>query len=222
MTYYLFWIALFFAILDWVAVAKEWRKGEYVFKPAVILTLLLWVWQVSGFQGPMLWIGVGLLFSLLGDMFLVLPEDQFTAGLISFLLAHISYILGLNYTPPPVNIASLILAVFAILPSIQLYRRIAASLQDSGNERLKIPILVYTIAITIMMYSALLTLVRPEWQMTAALSVSLGALLFTLSDTYLGWNKFVAPLSYGRQRTIVTYQLGQMLIVLGALLQYSR
>ena len=34
----------------------------------------------------------GLVFSLAGDVFLMLPSDQFMAGLVSFLIAHLFYI----------------------------------------------------------------------------------------------------------------------------------
>ena len=220
MTFFLLWFALIVAVLDWIAVAKKRIRLEYVTKSAVMLILLLWVWQVSGFQGQMLWFGLGILFSLAGDIFLMLPRERFIAGLVSFLLAHISYIIGLNNLLPDINLASLVLAAFVILASVTVTRRIITGIAVKGEERLKIPSLVYSAAISLMLYSALLTLVNPGWSFVSALPVSVGALLFYLSDISLAWIKFVAPLSHARLRIMVTYHLGQILLVLGAAIHY--
>ena len=39
-----------------------------------------------------LWIVAGLIFSLAGDVFLMLPTDRFLAGMIGFFVAHLCYI----------------------------------------------------------------------------------------------------------------------------------
>jgi len=216
MSYTFIWIALIIAVVDWVAVAKGWRKVEYFAKPAVMVALLAWLWQNSGFSGQLIWFAIGLACSLAGDVFLMLPREQFVPGLVSFLLAHLAYLVGFNPSLPPLHAASLILLVLVALASSAVYRRIAAGLQASGQAALKLPVLVYTIVISLMLLSALITLVRPEWSALNALLVSAGALLFYASDTTLAWNKFVAPIRNGRLWVIVTYHLGQTLIVLGA------
>lgn len=46
---------------------------------------------------------LALLFSLLGDIFLMLPRERFLAGLGAFLLAHLAYgwgFLGSGQAPP--------------------------------------------------------------------------------------------------------------------------
>ena len=53
----------------------------------------------------------GLLFSITGDIFLMLPDVKFLPGLISFLFAHIAYILGFNSSIPDLSFAGLILAI---------------------------------------------------------------------------------------------------------------
>jgi len=121
----------------------------------------------------------------------MLPRERFIAGLVSFLLAHLMYIAGLNQTPPVINLPGAIVAVFVALTWLRIYRGIAASLQASGNTALKYPVLAYSLVISLMLLSALLTLTGETWQPPAALLVSSGALLFFLSDTLLAWNKFV-------------------------------
>jgi hypothetical protein len=63
-------------------------------------------------------------------------------------------------------------------------------------------------------------LIRPDWSTGPALLSSAGALLFFASDGLLAWNKFVEKLRYGKLLVIITYHLGQVLIVLGAALHY--
>ena len=220
MSFTFIWVALIIAVIDWIAVVKRWKRLEYIAKPGVMIALLVWVWGVNGFSGPMIWFALGLVFSLFGDIFLMLPREQFIAGLISFLLAHIAYLVGFLQTTPPLNIVSLILAVLVGIAATRIYRSIGAGLADSGNQALRPPMLIYTIVISLMLWSALLTLVGKEWLPVQALLAAGGALLFFLSDTFLAWNKFVSPIRHGKLLVIITYHLGQVMIILGAGLHY--
>jgi uncharacterized membrane protein YhhN len=66
-----------------------------------------------------------------------------------------------------------------------------------------------------------MTWTRSGWQVQAALAVSLGAVLFFISDSILAWDRFVNPLSNARLKNMVTYHLGQIGIILGAILYIS-
>ena len=151
----------------------------------------------------------------------MLPKDLFVAGLGAFLMAHICYLIGLNQDFPPANLASLAVAVLLIITYFLLSRPIVAGLRASRQEHMIWPILIYSMVINVMLFFALITLVRPEWKALPALFVSSGAFLFYFSDILLGWNKFVAPVRHGHLTNIVSYHLGQMLLVLGAALQLS-
>jgi uncharacterized membrane protein YhhN len=67
-------------------------------------------------------------------------------------------------------------------------------------------------------YSAVMTRYRAGWSTMAALSVSVGALLFFASDSILAWDRFLNPLPHARFRVMLTYHLGQIGIILGAML----
>ncbi len=220
MNYPILLLALLIALLDWIAVAKKWKWVEYIAKPGVMIVLLAWLWLVSGFQGALHWFALGLLFSLAGDIFLMLPREQFIPGLVSFLLAHTAYVIGLTRSSPVLNPIALVPALLVAAASVQMYRRIAAGVQASGHTKLKIPVLIYTIVISLMLFAALLTLLRVDWSLEAALLISAGALLFYISDGILAWNKFVHPLRYGKMAIITTYHIGQLLITLGAALHF--
>lgn len=216
MSYTLLSLSLFIAIIDWFAVVKGWKNIEYIAKPAVMLALLVWLGSVGGFHGPMTWFTLGLAASLAGDIFLMLPREQFIPGLVAFLLAHLSYLIGFNATLPPLNLASLAILLIVGVTTARLYGTLSSGLESSGQSKLKGPVLAYSIVISLMLVSALLTLVRPEWTEGSAWLASAGALLFFLSDSLLAWNKFVQPIRHGRLAVMVTYHLGQILITLAA------
>src|SRR5690606_6397490 len=83
------------AALTIVSKARESKRGEYVFKPLttvlILAIALLADNPISSTYRAL--IVAGLVASLAGDVFLMLP-DRFTPGLLSFLIAHIFYILA--------------------------------------------------------------------------------------------------------------------------------
>jgi uncharacterized membrane protein YhhN len=223
MNYIFLGAALPIAMLNWIAVAQGWRRVEWLAKPTVMLALLAFTIGNGGLQVGMMWFIFGLAFSLAGDVFLMLPHERFIAGLVSFLLAHICYIIGLNPIPPlkaPHLVAAALIILLVALPASQIYRRVAAGLQARGQDQLKLPVLAYTIVISVMLISALFTMLRGSWPAAQALLVSAGAALFFLSDAILAWNRFVAPLPRGRVWNMMSYHLGQMTIALGAALYF--
>ena len=97
------------AALDWVAVAKGWKKVEYIAKPVSMLILLGPLVLVASFGSvPLICFSLGIFFSLVGDVFLMLSYARFSdrwflPGLAAFLLAHVAYIIGLNIPMPDVS-----------------------------------------------------------------------------------------------------------------------
>jgi uncharacterized membrane protein YhhN len=222
MSYSLLLFSALIAALDWLAVWKYWRWLEFLAKPGVLMALLAWLLVAGGWQGPLLWFSLGLLFSLAGDVFLMLPQDRFVPGLAAFLLAHLAYVIGFNATLPPLNLAALVMALLVGITAVRVYPCLAEGLEAQGAVTLKAPVLAYTCVISLMLLSALLTLTRPdsEWRPLPSLLASAGALLFFISDLLLGWNKCVVPLTGVRLKVMVTYHLGQFGIILGAALNY--
>ena len=230
MTYYPLIIVLILAIVDWIAADRKIKPLEYLAKPATMLALLWWIWQNVGLGGPMLWFTIGAIFCLAGDVFLMIPRNMFIFGLLSFLFGHIFYILGLNNAPPIAHLSRLFLALVIQKPLaiitvvvlaiyvIWLYMKIAGGLKAKGLMMLRIPVLIYAIVISLMVYSAMLTWYDAGWSVAAALSASIGAVLFYCSDSMLAWDRFLSPISHARLKVMVTYHLGQVGIILGAIL----
>ena len=218
--YILLGSALLLAIGDWIAVAKGWRIANYILKPAVMVVTLAWLGSAGGFSGWMIWFSIGTLFLLVGDVLLMLPQDRFLTGLIAFLCAHLAYIVGFNPALPPLNLSSLVLTVLLIVTAIQVYRLIIRRMRAAGQDKLFLPVTVYSIVLGLMILSALLTLARPEWHPAPAILVSAGAILFMLADTLLALNRFGGLENNKQVISLAAYHLGTFLIVLGAWLHY--
>jgi uncharacterized membrane protein YhhN len=218
MSFVLIGFALVIAAINWLAVAKKWVKIKYITKPAVPLALIFWLILNGGFQGQLIFFVIGLIFSIAGDIFLMLPNEKFVAALVSFLFAHIAFILGFSSGIPNFSAPGLILLILVGLNAFEIYRRISNGLRSRGQESFITPVLIYAIVISLMLVSALLTMVGPnsEWNPFPSMMVSFGALFFVFSDTLLAWNKFVNPIKFGDIFVIVTYHLALITITLGA------
>lgn len=215
-------LAMTFAGLEVLAVRNNWHRFKWIAKPAVMICLFLWLFFATGLQGNMLWFGVGLVFSLLGDMLLLIPQDRmFIPGVIAFSLTHISYLIGLQEQLLDLTAWSLILLFFIFLNGIRLLRRIVSSLRAKGQNGLVTPVIVYGLVISLMLYAAMSTMFDPAWETAAAFYTSAGAFLFWLSDLLLAWNKFVSPLQNGPVFTTLMYSLGQIGLIAGMISQFS-
>jgi len=211
---------LLFAVMDWWAVARERRQVRYFAKPGALLALILTFSLLGGWGQATRWFGVGLVFSLIGDIILLLPQRYFPLGLLSFLIAHIAYIIGFNPVQPPVRLETIL--VTAVLGAVAAagFRQLARGLSRRPETTMLLPaVLVYTLAIGIMLLSAWLTLWRPFWPKPAAWLAAGGASLFFISDWTLANHRLIAPIKHGGLIIIVTYHLGQALLIAGVLLQ---
>lgn len=213
-------LALVFAALESLALWKSWDRLEYIVKPAVMICLFAWLYQSTGLQGLTLWFGVGILFSLAGDVLLMISLDRmFIFGLVAFLFAHIAYLLGFQNELMNITSWSVLLIVILSISAVRVMRRIVSAIRGKGQTRLVNPVIVYSTVITVMLYAAMTTLSNPSWKAGASLLVSVGAFLFYVSDLILAWNKFVTPIKNGRILNIAAYHLGQIGLIAGVINQ---
>ncbi len=215
--------ALIFAALEALALQKNLPRLEYIAKPAVMILLFFWLWISTGLSGALFWFGLGILFSLIGDILLMISLDRmFLASLVAFLCAHVMYVIGFNTPPPELSAWGFLLAIMIGIGGARLIRRIISPLAAQGQAGWRIPIIVYGAIISIMLLSALMKLTDLSWNATAALLVGLGAFLFYMSDIILAWMKFIAPIQNGRIYNILSYHLGQIALIAGVVNQFSR
>jgi uncharacterized membrane protein YhhN len=215
-------LALICASLEVIAVSKDLHRLEYFAKPAVIVCLFLWLYSRTALLGITFWFGLGILFSLAGDVLLISFERWFLLGLIAFLFAHIAYITGFMDEIVNITAWSLILAVFIAINVGRLLRRIVGEMRIKGENKLILPIILYGTVISVMLYAAMSTIFNPIWKTSASFFVSLGAFLFCASDAILAWNRFVSPIRNGRVWNIVLYYFGQMGLIAGVIAQFGK
>jgi uncharacterized membrane protein YhhN len=214
--------ALILAVLEAVALQKNWFRLEVIAKPGVMIVLFLWLFTSAGLNGALIWFGLGILLSLAGDVLLMISLDRFfLMGLIAFLMAHAAYIIGFNIPLPSLSLWGIVFAVMVSLGGARVIRRIVAALASKGQARMRTPIIVYSMVISIMLLSAMMKLMDMTWNANAALLVSVGAFLFYISDIILAWNKFVAPIQHGRIYNIAAYHLGQIMLIAGVIAQFG-
>lgn len=221
MTFALFGLTFAAILLDWIAVARRWPAVEYFAKPAVMVFLFAWLYAATQLRGAPLWFGIGIVFSLIGDSLLLFPDRLFLPGLAAFLLAQTAYIIGFSAGMAAPNFWTVTLAAIIAFSAVRILRKLMASLKAGGHNQLILPVQVYGLIISLMLFTAMLTLTRPDWKPVAAALASLGALLFYISDIILAWNRFVAPIRNGRLLNMAAYHIGQAALIVGVAMQFA-
>lgn len=188
-------------------------------KPA-LLPLLLVYYVVSAREagGSMSMLVVAALgLSWLGDV-LLMGEGQsfFIFGLVSFLLAHVTYILAYRQHQQADDskalrgIQKIRYGFPLVFAGVGLVMILYPRLSD-----LRIPVMVYAGVITVMTLTGLFRFGRTNASSFA--QVFAGAILFMMSDSLLAVNKFLEPLAYSGLWIMLTYLAAQWFIVRGLL-----
>jgi len=207
--------ALLSATCNWLSIYRGWRVGEYISKPftmALLIgcALLLPVTVANQWLAKLF--TIGLVFSLIGDVFLMRPNNKlwFLSGLTAFFCGHVAYILGMNNTLPPLSswpvlVAALVTAFFVIRVIIQ-------GMVRNGKSSLIPPVKAYALVLALMFYSGMTTFFRPDWSLLGSIICVISATLFFISDSFLSYGLFVAVRENRVNRVIVmvTYFLAQI------------
>lgn len=218
---------LVFAVLEWIGETKGNKKLIYIVKPAAMVALIAWVITsvlvLDTPWGNLIWFVVGLVFCLVGDFFLMLPPEKwFIWGISGFLLGQISYVIGFNvFTLQDGTLVPAMLLILGLLMvGVVIFRRLRAGLIASGRGKLVIPVAVYSVAISYMLFSAVYSFLDPEWSTLDAYLVTFGALLFYISDVLNGWDRFIFSFTDAKLIIMSTYYLGQIGLVVGVTLHF--
>jgi uncharacterized membrane protein YhhN len=185
-------------------------------------TLSVWVWhETFADQRRKRLLVLALSFSLVGDVFLMIPgstQSLFQGGLISFLIAHLLYIrlflIGLipERIKSKLFVSSLILSAFF---GLSLFALIGNSL---GN--LLVPVICYMVIILSM---ALVAINRKSQVTPSSYFLCLtGAILFVMSDSILAINKFYVSLPAAGFFIMSSYSFAQYFIAKGIIAEQTR
>ena len=194
------------AVLTIRAVYKRGRLSLYLFKPLTIIFIILIALEsshsTSAFYRYM--IIAGLLFSLAGDVFLMLPQDSFIQGLISFLIAHLFYITAFTTE------SGRALSIWKAIPFL-LYGGLMLRALSQNLGKMRLPVMIYMLVILMMGWTAASRLITGQDGSLLALA---GALLFIASDSVLALDRFRGHFPSAQFIILSTYFAAQWLIAL--------
>jgi len=195
------------ALLHIRAEYKGPRVYVYLFKPLTMVFIILLALQGERPDASLYKYAIlaGLGFSLVGDIFLMLPLKRVIAGLVSFLVAHLCYIVAFS--------AGICLSVSSWLLSLfLLYLIIMFSVLFPHLGKMKLPVLVYELVIVMMAWRAV-----ERWAQigdAGALLALAGAILFVISDSAWAINQFVRRYKSAQALILSSYFCAQWLIAL--------
>ncbi|MEZ4615588.1 MAG: lysoplasmalogenase [Caldilineaceae bacterium] len=177
----------------------------YFAKPATTILILIVAFVAStpttrAYQAAIV---IGLLFAVVGDIMLMLPTDRFVAGLVSFLVTHLCYIIAFaTQTRWPVwSPWALFVPLYAGVIYALLHRHLGA---------LRVPVMVYMAAIVVMAWQGVT--LADQQRMLWAHAAGVGSILFVISDSVLALNRFRHPVAGAQLIVLSTYYVAQWLI----------
>ena len=185
-------------------------------KPFLIPLLFMYVYLNDDFLTKKV-VLFALTFSWIGDVLLIFTNNNqwfFISGLLSFLTAHIFYIilfskLGTSkpYKKNPLFWIGIILTIFYLKSILEML------LPSLGP--LKIPVSFYALTISVMLGFAWRGFI--SWNNNARFYILFGAIAFIASDSFLAINKFQAPINNATILIMSTYLAAQFGIVYGVI-----
>ncbi len=198
------------------AITGAWLDGlwlwlHYTGKP---LTTILILWLTFSAQPAVdaryrRTVLAGLVLSLIGDVFLMLPGDRFVPGLVAFLLAHVCYIVA--FAPGSSGKAREVgFVVVAVVAGGNL-----AGLLPRVDAALKVPVLAYVVVLATMAAFALARAWTPAVAQAlprSARQAAIGAVLFMVSDSLLAWDRFAGGVPAPALLVLGTYYAAQWCI----------
>ena len=177
---------------------------NFVFKPLATLLIIGYVWvRGAGMAAERRWVLIGLACSLAGDVALLWPQQGFLPGLVSFLLAHLAYLVAFTrrqrLAARPGWFA--VYAAVAVLILWQLWPGVPGAL--------RLPVLAYVACL-----GAMAAQTAVVWRGGSARGglLALGGALFMSSDALLAINKFGSALPLASLWILSTYWAAQWCI----------
>ncbi len=216
------WIILFLLALATVLVG-EYLKNEslrLVSKPLLMLLLGIYFLTETKNKSTSLkaWIALALFFSWIGDILLMFEhqhKNYFLFGLSAFFLAQVFYIIFFHNIRMRENIRGNALLLLVVV----VYYYILVYLLNPYLHELSLPVRIYGVVLSFMLMLAMHTTFsrnkKAGWLMT------IGAILFVISDSLLAIDKFYSALPNAGLIIIFTYGVAQLLIIIGAI-EYIR
>lgn len=206
------WLALGLCFCAALAIASApWALDlaalNFIFKPLATLCVIghaaLREEVDASATGARRWVLAGLVLSLAGDVALLWPQQGFLPGLVSFLLAHLAYLVAFTRVQ----------RFGAWWPAFAAYALVAgvilARLWPGVPAALQVPVVAYVLCLASMAAQAAVLGRRGAARGGV---LALGGALFVASDALLATNKFAGPLPLASLWILTTYWAAQWCI----------
>lgn len=191
--------------LDLIGIITGNQLMRFIFKPLIILLLMTYYSIIIEPENKIYL--AALFLSFLGDVMLLFSsETNFILGLVSFLLAHILFVI---IVLKQLKSSSISQKITATIPFLVVFLGIIFLLKDNLGTML-IPVIVYALVISVFGIVSLLNYLTKK--NISSLFLLGGATFFILSDATLAINKFYIAQSYFPVFIMITYVLAQYLI----------
>jgi len=149
----------------------------------------------------------GLVFCLVGDVLLALPQKKaFMLGLVSFLVGHVFYVIGFFSVAGLSRWTWVSLVVTAVISGL-VYRWLRPHL-----GKMKGPVIAYIAVITVMVCAASSVLGVQDFRLSGRLMAFSGAVAFYFSDVFVARDRFIKKEFLNRLVGLPLYYAGQFLI----------
>src|SRR6476620_8989038 len=211
------WIILFALVLliDLVAVYLNNESLQFISKHLLmpLLAIYLLLQTSSATSSLKVWIFLALFFSWLGDILLLFEErgsNFFLFGLSAFLVAQVFYIVFFHN----IRMREYIRGNALLLLLVIVYYSVLINVLSPYLGNMKLPVRIYGVVLSFMLMLAMHTMLGKNKR--AALWMTMGAILFVVSDSLLAFNKFFSPFNYAGVVIMLTYGLAQLFITEGA------
>ena len=143
------------------------------------------------------WISLALIFSLIGDVFLI-GDQYFLYGLGAFFLAHITFIMA--FTRIHGFLRNWVVLAFLMLIGGSYFYFLSGNL---GN--LLIPVFIYMSILLIMNWQVISLAFKEKTKLLFLLAIA--SLLFSFSDSVIAYTKFIKAFPYSEILILSTYWL---------------
>jgi uncharacterized membrane protein YhhN len=184
---------------NWVSRVRGNGRLELVSKPLATIAIGLLALVVSDGAPAAAAIAaiVGFALCLAGDVALLPSIDRFVVGLGAFLAGHLAFVvmffaIGLDRWTLGL-VAAIVIAAMSPFVATSVIR--GAATKDAS---LRIPVVAY--------FAVISTMTIVGWA-TGLAAACVGATLFMVSDSILGWRKFIEPKRWMPLAVMATYHL---------------
>jgi uncharacterized membrane protein YhhN len=215
--FFLFWLALLIDCLLILLHKTQYRiYAKTLLAPLLLIAIFIEAGDTKHVRSKLI-ANAAFFFCFLGDLILLKDyiATNFIFGLISFLVAHIFFIVFFYRLKPfttrhaiPTLITSIIIAGYMGLLLFFIWNNV-------NQQNFTIPIVVYSVVIGFMLLTAINTKYNRRIKRLAYTYFIPGAILFVLSDSILAFAKFDIPFDYSPVLIMLTYGIGIFLLANG-------